>query len=92
MHVDLSVNLYAIFKPRYLEFPWFDFLHFWFLARQTYKVQICWRDPRDPPAVFQILAAEATNVNLTFAKIASNILEIICAIKDGIVNVFLLKC
>ena len=57
-----------------------------------YKLQICWRDPGDPPAVFQILAAEATNVNLTFAKMASNILEIICAIKDDIFNVFLLKC
>ena len=67
-HVDSSVNLYTIFKPRYLEFPWFDFLHFWFLARQIYKLQICWRDPGDPPAVFQILAAEATNVNLTLLK------------------------
>ena len=55
-------------------------------------LQICWRDPGDPPAVFQILAAEATNVNLTFAKMASNILEIICAIQDDIFNVFLLKC
>ena len=61
-------------------------------SRQIYKLQICWRDPGDPLAVFEILAAEATNVNLTFAKMASNILEIICAIKDDIFNVFLLKC
>ena len=52
----------------------------------------CPATPGDTSAVFQILAAEATNVNLTFAKMASNILEIICAIKDEIFNVFLLKC
>ena len=91
-HVDSSVSLFTMFKTRYLKFPWFDFLHFWFLARQIYKLQICWRDPGDPLAVFQILAAEATNVNLMFAKMASNILEIICAIKDDIFNVFQLKC
>ena len=91
-HVDSSVNLYTIFKPRHLEFPWFDFLYFWFLARQIYKLQICWRDLGDPLAVFQILAAEATNVNLTFAKMTSGILETICSIKDDIFNVFLLKC
>ena len=52
----------------------------------------CPATPGDTSAVFQILAAEATNVNLMFAKMASNILEIICAIKDEIFNVFLLKC
>ena len=91
-HVDSSVNLFTMFKTRYLEFPRFDFLHFWFLAEQINKLEICWKDPGDPPTVFQILAAEATNVNWTFAKMASNILEIICANEDDIFNVFLVKC
>jgi hypothetical protein len=81
--------MFSMFKIKYPRFPWFDFPHFWQSSRKIYKLEICWNDPGDPPAVFEIFAIEATIVNSTFAKIASNNLERICAIKDYIFNEFL---
>ena len=57
-----------------------------------YKLLICWNDPGDPQAVFEILTVEVTIVNSTFAKMASSTLERKCSIKDDIFNEFLLKC
>jgi hypothetical protein len=45
------------------------------------KLKICWRDPRDPPAFFEIFGIEVTILISTFAKMASNILGRYCATK-----------
>jgi hypothetical protein len=45
------------------------------------KLKICWRDPRDPPAVFEIFGIEVTILISTFAKMASNIWGRYCATK-----------
>ena len=36
--VDSSLNMFTMFKMKYLEFPWFDFPHFWQLSRKKYKL------------------------------------------------------
>ena len=45
------------------------------------KLKICWRDPRDPPAVFEIFGIEVAILISTFAKMASNIWGRYCATK-----------
>ena len=62
------------------------------MSRQKYKLYTCWNDSGDHAAVFEILTVEVITVNSTFAKMASNTVERICAIEDDIFNEFLLKC
>jgi hypothetical protein len=36
--VDSSLNMFTIFKIKYLEFPWFNFPNFWKPSRTKYKL------------------------------------------------------
>ena len=89
--VDLGENVFTMFKMKYLEFPWFDFLDSWQFERQTYKLQICWNDPGDPRAFSELLAVELTVVNFSFARMVTNTFERNCPLFVDVFNGLFLK-
>ena len=89
--VDLGVNVFTMFKIKYLEFPWFDFLYSWWFKRQTYKLQICWNDSGDPQAFSKLLAIDLTVVNFLFARMMSKTFERNCPLFGDIFNGFFFK-
>ena len=66
--------------------PWFDFLHFCFSGKANiYASNLLERSRRSSGSLPNIDHG-SDNIMLTFAKIASNIIGTICAIKEDIVN------